>query len=498
MRFSHHRWLAVPLVAAAVVVAVMAAGHALEHLAFRGFAHGVANPPMFIEDGRPGSTEAFRLRTPLSHAARPSGPADLMVVALEDDAEGLFQEFPHAAVDLALIMRNMERHGAKSAAIGATLAWEAPDTIGLITLNNALDRFETVITSVPLTRAAAAEPLPAAFRRASLDPAVVHGPHVALPVVNRPAVANAILGNDNALAGFTSIEPSDAPSRPPLLARWDDRVVLAFPLLAALQQLGKTPEDLEIHIGSHIRIGGAGGMIVPIDGGGRLAVDAAPAEAVRRLAAGMFFEPGFSLDDETGELPEAWLLRDDRGILDRAFRSHSRELVPVVATITQEAGLGEPGVFHRPPGKVTVVLLGGWIVLLTALKRIGGFAMDVGFVLAVAGMALLQWLAFSLANIWFPGVPALTALAVVWPIAKITADPQAVGKAIPSPAAPSPPIPEPVVRTQQLDKKPATTKKAAATTATAKKTPAKKAAAKKTPARKAATKKARPRKRRSG
>lgn len=478
VRVSFQRWLLVPLGAVIAMALATFAGRDVDGALFRGFVHGLANPPFFIEEVSDSSTAAFRLRTLASHAAKSSRPAEWVVVALEDDPDGIFQSFPHAPVDVALVLRNMERHGAKRVAVGAVMAWENPDPFGLIALNNSLDRFDEVVTSVPLTRGATAEPLPAAFRRASLAPEVVVGDLTALPVVNRPAIADAVLGNDNSLAGFTSIEPSTRPEQPPLLARWDDRVVLAFPLLAALQQRGGGHDDLEIRLGSHIRAGGAAGWVIPIDSSGRLAVPAASADDGRVIPAGVFFERDFEPGDEGETLPEAWLLRDDRSTIERVFRGHSTRLVPVVAAITEEAGLGESRVFHRLPFSANLMVMAGWVLLLSALGRIGGFAMDVGVVAGVAGWAFLQWTGFALASVWLPGVPALAAAVVAWLVAKTSR--QAAGPARVD-------IPSPVVESDATDH-PDQPKESEVLTAVEEKTTTRKTAAKKTTARKAAKK----------
>jgi len=370
--------------------------------------------PYFIQRGGDGDEVAWHVRTvsneTMDRAIVPPG-----VALLEDNVNGVFLNSPHAPIDLALIFRNIARFEGRHLAIGAVMAWDDPDPIGLSALEGVLENFDSVVTTVPLARGATAESLPPAFRRASLPIDAVRGNPGGLPVVNRQAVTNVLLGVDDTFAGFTFIEPFDATERPQILARWDDRLVFSFPFLAALQQAGIRPDDLEVHLGRHIRVG-TGGWIIPIDEAGRLTVRVPDNHGWRETPAEWLLDADPELwPDAT--LPTAWVMRDDRGMLEGVFRDQSARLVPLVRAIASGAALTTPRELRGVPPVHGWLLMGAVVVLLFSLCRLGGLAMHAGLALTMIGIVALQWVSLSAASLWMPAVPAMLAVNVVWMLA---------------------------------------------------------------------------------
>ena len=404
----------IPLVAVVVIVLTVAFGRNYDRAVLSLFLRGTTPTPFFLQPGSSGDGVAWQVRT-ISNEAAGRDLAVPALVLLEDNTEGVFQASPHAPIDLALIFQNMDRLGGGTLAVGAVMAWESPDAIGLAALERAMDGFESVVTTVPLGRGATSESMPAAFRRASLPLSEVRGDVSSLPVVNRQAISGALLGGENALAGFTFLEPVDDVGPPPLIARWEDRIVFSFPFLVAVRNAGLGLDSLQIRPGSHIRVRPAG-WIIPIDDAGRLTVRTPRAHDWRETPAEWLLDA----DPELWAVPArpgAWLLRDDRSALESAFREQSERLVPLVTTIASGAAFAEPIELRSVAKAHGLLLMAAIVVLVGALSRIGGLAMQAGLLCTLVGLVVLQWFALSLASLWMPAMPALLAVNVAWVLA---------------------------------------------------------------------------------
>ncbi len=439
-------------------------GTVIDRAAFRAVVRGFANPPFFIS-GSGSRAEPWSLRT-LSATPHVPPEAAPVVVDLGDDPGGVFQSSPPSPVDIAVILRNLRRLGADEVAVAAWLAWEQPDAISLAALELELEEFSAVLTAAPLSRGPVGEPLPPAFREASLPLAAVEGDVSQLPQVNRVPLPGLVLAGK---AGFTVLE-AEPGNGVPLLARWDDRVVLAFPLLALLERENLPLDGLEIRPGEFLRLAPAG-PVVPIDASGRLTARLPDMPPRTPIAA----EDLIDLDGErfAGELP---VVRDLQSAADPATRRFSTSVSAVVAAIASDAGLSDPGTFRRLPATWEAAVLGGVTLLSAAVSGLSRFRRTV-LLGSLAGVCLAaQWIGAGVAGVWLPGIPALVAVGLAavtvggWrrpgasPPGKTELEP------VHAPQPPPEPAPEPAPKP-------------------AKKTARKRAAKKKSPARKTARKK---------
>ena len=205
-----------------------------------------------------------------------------VIVSLGDDAEGFFQSSPPSPIDLAVILTNFQRLGAKKAATAAVLAWDAPDPIGLAALDKAIGRFDSLVMAAPLSRGAVPEPMPAAFRKASVPLAKIHGDPALLPVVNRVPLPGVILGKDNTLAGFQTARLG-ADHRFPPAARPLGRPRGARVSAARRPPTARSRRRAASKSGSANISGSAPtGPVLPIDRFGRLAVASKRSRPMRR------------------------------------------------------------------------------------------------------------------------------------------------------------------------------------------------------------------------
>ncbi len=407
-------WVLLASAAAAFGVWKMVPGSDWDRSAFAAVAGGFANPPVFIS-GQGTFANPWTLRTFSGHS-KPDKRQAPVIVSLGDDLAGFFQSSPPAPIDLAVVLTNFQRLGAKKAATAAVLAWEAPDAIGLTALEKSLDRFESLVMAAPLSRGTVASPLPPAFRRASIPLKAVQGDGSALPQVNRIPIPGIVLGGETAAAGFSALE-AESPARfPPLMARWEDRVVFSFPLVTVLQRLNLPPEGIEVRLGEYLKLSAAG-PIVPIDPYGRLALPLKVISAYAEISAEALIDGGDGLFPK--HAPDPVILRDDRSAAEPTTRAFSRNLSAVIAAIASEDGLATPREFRRLARDWEIGILAGVVVVLTALGSAGSFTRHLGAFLLAGACIAAQAMAFGLASVWLPGVAVLAAVVAMVIIAKL-------------------------------------------------------------------------------
>jgi hypothetical protein len=414
--------------AAALLAWVFLPGTAIDRGFFALTSRSVAKPPFLIAGN--GSHHSPHTLGAYSHQAAP--PADpLPDIAITDDPDRIFQNSPPSPVDFAIILKNLRRLGRGTVAIGMPLAWPEPDVISLTALDQQLDELSSVVTAAPLSRGAVPSPLPPAFRRASLPVSEIRGNTRNLPVVNRVAIPDVVLGNTSSLAGFTVLEsePDGEPSH--LLARWDDRVVLSFHLLAALADLGIPPSQLGIHVGNFISFG-KDGPHIPIDDYGRLAVEPSPWEAPASIPAEKLIDaPGDFLSTRRAGTV---LVRNGMSAADDVSLRFSEALVPTFSYLTAPSDKTAARPFPRIPALAELLLMAS---LMSLILGLGNYPASSGR-FALAGLAgcllILHFTLFITTGTWLPTLPALAA---VWVAALFPAERQPV----PVPWEPSPPMP---------------------------------------------------------
>ena len=387
-------------------------GSAIDRAVFTAVARASANPPLFIA-GQDQPDAPWSLRT---FAARPlSDPLQApVVVALGDDPAGVFQSSPPSPIDLAVILTNMRRLGANQATTAAVLAWSTPDPIGLAALDQSIRRFDSLVMAAPLSRGAVTEIMPPAFRRASIPLDRVHGDPAALPVVNRIPLPGVILGGDNTLAGFQVLDAEPESRFAPLLARWEDRVVFAAPLLTVLQQRGLTVEGLDVRLGEFLKLG-PDGPTVPLDRYGRLAMPLKPLAPRARIPAEAVIDGDPDLLPD--HAPGVVVLRDDRSAAEPATRAFSKQLPALIAAIASEAGLTPVCTYPRLPVGLEFAALAALAYGLAALSGWPAFARHLTLLALALACLTAQWVAAGCAQLWLPGLPALTAILTAWILA---------------------------------------------------------------------------------
>ncbi len=421
--------------AASFVCWIALPGTSFDRLAFTAVARGFANPPFFLTgDGSQSHPWHLGAFTSKIHTQNRLAP---MVVSLGDDPDGVFQSSPPSPIDLAVILTNFQRLGAKKSATATVLAWDNPDPVGLLALDRVLDRFDSLVMAAPLSRGAVSEPMPPAFRRASVPLETIDDKRSQLPMVNHIPLPGVILGKDNAMAGFQSLDSESGTQAVPLLARWEDRVVFAFPLLVVLQRLDLPVTGMEIRLGEYLKLG-SNGPIVPIDCYGRLILSLKPVASSAAIPAAALIDGGDDL------FPKQWLspvvLRDDRSAADPSTRAFSKKLPTLIAALASDTGLTPARDYPRLQSAAELLLLALAVLALTAISGLPDFPRVLGFLAILWGGLTAQFLSVGFAGLWLPGLPVLAALTWAWAISCLIALPPVA----PPPAMPVPLPPRPV------------------------------------------------------
>lgn len=456
-------------------------GSSLDRTAFTTVIRGFSNPPWFIS-GHGSHASPWRLKV-FSSVSKADPSQAPLIVSLGDDPDGFFQSSPPAPIDLAVVLTNIKRLERKHVASGVVLAWEAPDPIGLAALEKAMGGFESMVVTAPLSRGAVSSAMPPAFRRASIPIDQVLGDTTLLPRVNRIPLPGVVLGGENVSAGFSILESETPQSLSPLIAKWEDRIVFSFPLLAVLQRLNCPVSQIEISVGKFLKLGTTG-RIIPIDAYGRLTLPMKKSDASTEISAEAVVDGDGNLFPKT--TPDPIILRDDRTAAEPAARNFSATLSATISALASDHGLASESTYPRLAWiwealvLFTVILILGFVPY--RLLSLSG--------LLVSGICLaLPWILLGTASVWLP-LPVMLATGFTVIMARVlicpkTAPPPSV--LVEKPILADIPAPEIVLPPQPVIKETKTKSPAA------KKTPAKKVAAKKAAKKVAAKKTATPR-----
>lgn len=394
------------VLAAAVATAIgcweFVPGTRVDRWAFNGIARSFASPPFFIT-GNGSHTSPWKLQTSAEKNLADSDQPPV-IVALGDDLEGVFQSSPASPIDLAVILSNFQRLGAKRAASAAVLAWDAPDAIGLAALDKAIGRFDTFVMAAPLSRGAVPETMPPAFRRASIALDVIQGDTALLPAVNRIPLPGIILGGENTVAGFQTLESEPSTELVQLIARWNDRVVVSFPLLTVLQHLNLTVDGIDIQMGQFIKLG-ASGPIVPIDRYGRMPLPLKPISPHSIIPAESLIDRSENLLPTASAGP--LVLRDERSQAESGTRSFSEHLPAVIAMIHSGITLTPAREYLRIPAYLELAVLSILILIITAICTLPAKPRNLAFLIIVTDCIAFQAVFAGYSHLWLPGIPAL-------------------------------------------------------------------------------------------
>ena len=380
-------------------------------------------------------------------------PEAVRLLSIDDDPERWYASSPPSPVDCALIFARLHETGHKTVGCGYLMAWDEAEPLALQALRKQLDRLDAAVLGFPLARGAAAEPIPAAFLRISMDARGIDGDFSSLPQVNRVAVPNAELGGERTLAGFTVLENEReaGDGRRHVVARWGDRIIFALPLATEIAALKIDPAEIRILAGKEIRLG-IGGPVIPIDEFGRTLVtsDVTPIDtAAWKLV---------SEDNPVPPAQDALLIRDHRSELPEIDRAWSDGLAGFANALRAASRYEKSVVLPRPEALAEIGVLGliaffaAWAASLERFRwRVLVVVMAIGF------SAELVYLLAARQNLWLPpfAVAAVGIASVLLSfipdihfsvkVAPISAPVRPVVVSTPVPAPVATPVPTPAI-----------------------------------------------------
>lgn len=360
---------------------------------------GLVDPAERIIDGRGSLREPWTRRS----ATPPEATPPPRILTIDDDPDQWFSSSPLSPVDHALIFARLREAGHKVLGVGHLMAWDEPEPLAMEALRKQLDRFDAAVLALPLARGAAGEPVPASFLRMSLAESAVQGDTSSFPRVNRLAVPNAELGGGRSLAGFSLLENEADPGdgRHHLVARWNDRILFAFPLAVEIAAQGLEPSEVIIEPGKEIRLG-KGGPAFPIDAFGRSPAAAYP------LAIDI---PAMRLISEKNPVPAVGgvlVTRDVRSGLGEAEKSWSDGLAEIVHALRTAPRFERVTELKRPDPLLELALVTVLVFFATWASRLERLPWRIVAALAVVGLgAELLHLFASRCDAWLPPLAML-------------------------------------------------------------------------------------------
>lgn len=331
-------------------------------------------------------------------------------ILLTDDPDRIFQSSPPSPLDLALMLHHLRRLDQSSLAIGTPLHWPEPDGMSLQALDRQLALFPRLITSSALSRTAAPEPIPQAFRRASIPLSSIRGNTAPIPVVNRLSLADTVLGAGDSRAGFSILDSEPPSEHPYLLAKWNDRVVLSFALLTALDHLGISHDAIEIHMGRYIDLK-KNHLYIPIDAFGRIAhLPEFPSNAARHPypAENLIDAP----DTEFSNIAfQPVLIRNAQSNQELPFLTYSNTLSGIISVLSNPKESFAITTLGRPSATSEWCFIAAILIWICSVQsHLPGRRSLVWLLVTGVGLIIVHLLVVHFTATWLPTLPALASL----------------------------------------------------------------------------------------
>ncbi len=203
-------------------------------------------------------------------------------IQITDDPDKIFEQSPPSALDYAIILTALHKHGFRDVVLTTNLNWDQRVGIETQGLGRQLGLFDYSAISLPVTRVATPRPVPDMLKRSLIPMAQVTGNHHQLPLINHAPVPVHADGGKHTLAGFSEVESiPPTQGRIQLLAHWQGQgLIPSIELLTVMIAHKISPADIRVSCEDHIRLG-KNGPIIPIDAFGQTPV---PQEVSASLA----------------------------------------------------------------------------------------------------------------------------------------------------------------------------------------------------------------------
>lgn len=333
-------------------------------------------------------------------------PPEYFICNIDDDPGGVFEQGSYTPLDLAVTISNLKRLGIKHLFLGTHLHWPNADQKDNDTINTAISELESCIISVPLKRSLSDSPIPDYLAKSSISQNNITGNTNLIPEVNQTSLAPTFDIPYNTLVGFSQLESEESSHKIPLLARWNDRIILSSLLLERLKHLDLNPSDLKITLGSKIDLIGASNYI-PIDEKGYFSPDSQASSPTPDIISADITE--LSPSDVKSHLALVTASKEDAySIL--AIKEPIKQLTQLVAT-THTAN---QRTIQRIPLWLEITLLVLLAALLARISKLSEVKFSLAALILLADVIVISLLMNHYASYWIPASHFAILIIIGW------------------------------------------------------------------------------------
>jgi len=329
-------------------------------------------------------------------------------IHISDDPEKIFEQSPPSALDYAIILTSLYKHGYRDIILTTNLNWDQQPGLETQGLAHQLAMFSRSAISTPVTRVASPQSMPEVLRRSLIPMSRVTGNYRQLPCVNHAPISIHADSGKHTLAGFSEVESIQLTTGSiPLLAYWQDEgLIPSIELLTVMMAHTIKPSDIVVDCGHHIRLG-KNGPLIPIDEFGHTTAPENPANQLAPLQAEKLMLPTNAKGRFHQLKPTA--LIHAVGVKSASTNTLSPERISRLVALSHHYPITETSAtFVRLPLLASmmllldVALLSFWFGELTRSKRVLAYSLSAAllvpllFVLLAALLYLSQhWLSLS-------------------------------------------------------------------------------------------------------
>jgi len=319
-------------------------------------------------------------------------------------------KWPLPPLDYALFLQALEEFRPAVVGIEPVLSWSRPQAEAERMLANRALQFPKLVLGVVSANSGWHESddtggtVPEGLRNVSGDLRQIPPGDELVARPTRDLQAMALLGPTTIAKGF--------PPSVPLLVRYRGQVLPTFTLQAALAWMKVTPAEIQVRLGSSIRL--PNGRRIPIDDGGYLLVDPYSPARVSRLGfddlllvaeQGTKSSPNERINLEAPSAGGITLLGRTDPSVQIAFTGDGKaeeNRAPIDWTAAALAAMQTSDYIRRVPDWGQWLLVLGFVIAGTLLQtrvRIGALLLSV--ILAVV-YAALAWILYDRLRLWLP------------------------------------------------------------------------------------------------
>ncbi|MGC6425868.1 MAG: hypothetical protein ACON5H_02595 [Akkermansiaceae bacterium] len=244
-----------------------------------------------------------------------------------DPPEVFLVEGAPSVTDWMLALNTLNEQKASSITITPPLSWTDADELELRALEHEARILPTTL-GYDLRLASLPQKFPHHLTPFTLQN--ISGDLTGIPEVNSLVSPSSITSSTQGFRLLENAQPTVSPDSLtlPLLARWDGKILPSLELATLISHFGASPEEIKVHLGSHIRLN-LGAPVIPIDLKGNVTLPRSDKETSTHTFKSLF-------TSDLNLLPETRVL-----IRHRTDPAHLRSLDQTLAQLSSRS-LAQP------------------------------------------------------------------------------------------------------------------------------------------------------------